>query len=244
MPYIYRGKYLGKLGSSNQPYITMSSFIHTVEDIQSATGLTRKLIDRCFRGTPHILGVYRRKLGGNKWWYNHGAIEIFQRVAVMKQNGRNFPEIKRWLESEFGNSESNREKGQEALPSTPESAGEVPTPSDHEPATDQTTLLISTLKDAHQLTLDTKDDILKIKDDMITTLKGSLKLLEEGRETREQRETDLRGQVKALNTKITTEEERRRQRKALYSKADSLKGWGKRKQLKAVLKEIEGLDAL
>ena len=79
---------------------------------------------------------------------------------------------------------------------------------------------------------------------MIGVLTGNLKLLEEGRGRREQRETGLREQVKTLNIKITTEEERRRQRKALYSKLATLNGWGKGNERKAVLKEIEVLDAL
>jgi len=69
-------------------------------------------------------------------------------------------------------------------------------------------------------------------------------LLEEGKDKREKREADLVEKVKALNTKITTEDERRRQRKALYSKLATLNGWGKGKQRDAVLKEIEVLDAL
>ena len=69
-------------------------------------------------------------------------------------------------------------------------------------------------------------------------------LLEEGRGRRELREADLVDKVEKLNTKITTEDERRRQRKALYSKLATLNGWGKGKQREAVLKEIELLDAL
>ena len=79
---------------------------------------------------------------------------------------------------------------------------------------------------------------------MIGVLSGNLKILEEGRERREQRETNLMEQVETLNTKITTEDERRRQRKALYSKLATLNGWGKGRQRDAVLKEIEVLDAL
>jgi len=222
----------------------MQSFKYTIEDIQSATGLTRKLIDRCFRGAPEILRKYRQKTDGNKWWYDHGAVEIFQRIAVMKQNGRNFPEIKRWLEDEFGDPKSGGEEGREVRLDTPENRGEVSHPSNNEPPIDHTGFLISTLNDSHQRELETKDQ-------MIGVLSGNLKLLEEGRERREKRETNLMEQVKALNTKITTEEERgrqreerRRQRKALYSKLATLNGWRKGKEREAVLKEIEVMDNL
>ena len=206
----------------------MTDFRYTIEDIQRATQLRRKLIDRCFRAMPAILGKYRRKLDGNKWWYDHGAMEIFQQVAVMKGNGKIFPEIKRWLENEFGTPESNGEQGSEVLPSTPESKREA-TP-------DHTTLFISTLKESQQRELETKDQ-------MITLLTGNLKLLEEGRERRQQREDNLRDKVNGLSSQITTEREKRRQRKTLYAKLANLNGWSQRKERTRVLKQIEELDA-
>ncbi len=154
-------------------------------------------------------------------------MEIFQQVAVMKGNGKIFPEIKQWLENEFGTPESNGEQGSEVLPSTPESK--------REPTPDHTTLLISTLKESQQRELETKDK-------MINMLTGNVKLLEEGRERRQQREDALRQQVTGLNSQITTEQEKRRQRKTLYAKLANLNGWSQRKERTTVLKQIEELD--
>ena len=211
----------------------MSVYQYDISAIETRTSLSRGFINKCNRRLATTLSRFRIKGDKNKLLYDDDGLRMWDVIKQEKEKGSNIPQIQRALEQIVHPTEQSEQSGKQTTINEPDNQqnGEgrgVPT--------DHTGLLISTLNDSHQRELETKDQ-------MISMLTGNVKLLEEGRERREQRETALREQVKTLNTKITTEDERRRQRKTLYSKLATLNGWGKRKQRKAVLTEIGELDA-
>lgn len=212
----------------------MSVHQYDISAIETRTGLSRGFINKCNRRLATTLSRFRIKGDKNKLLYDDDGLRMWDVIKQEKEKGSNIPQIQKELERIIQPTEQPKQSGKQSPPTEADNQqnGEgrgVPV--------DHTTLLISTLKESQLRELETKDQ-------MIGMLTGNLKLLEEGRGLREQRETDLRKQVNTLNTKITTEDERRRQRKALYSKLATLNGWRKGRQREAVLKEIEVLDAL
>ena len=211
----------------------MSVHQYDISAIETRTSLSRGFINKCNRRLATTLSRFRIKGDKNKLLYDDDGLRMWDVIKQEKEKGSNIPQIQRVLARIVHPTEQSKQPGKQTTinESDNQQNGEGRgVPADH------TGLLISTLNDSHQRELATKDQ-------MISMLTGNVKLLEEGRERREQRETGLREQVKSLNTTITTEGERRRQRKALYTKLATLNGWRKSKERKAVLKEIEGLDA-
>ncbi len=204
---------------------------YDISAIENRTALSRGFINKCNRRLEPILSRFRIKGDKNKLLYDDDGLRMWDVIKQEKEKGSNISQIQRVLEQIVHPTEQSGKQTTINESDNQQNGEGRGVPADH------TGLLISTLNDSHQRELATKDQ-------MISMLTGNVKLLEEGRERRQQRETALREQVQALNTTITTEEERRRQRKDLYSKLATLNRWGKGKQREAVLKEIEGLDAL
>jgi len=219
----------------------MSVHQYDISAIETRTGLSRAFINKCNRRLATTLSRFRIKGDKNKLLYDDDGLRMWDVIKQEKEKGSSVPQIQKALEQII---QPTEQPEQSSIQTTTTEADNQQNGEGRGASVDLTGLLVSTLKDSHLRELETKDQ-------MIGILSGNLKLLEEGRERRENREANLMEQVKTLSTKVTTEEERgrqreerRRQRKALYSKLATLNGWGKGKEREAVLKEIEVLDAL
>ena len=208
----------------------MSNFHYTIENIISATGLTRKYIDRCFARAPHILGPHRRKQDGNKYWYGHGALDILQQVSSLKQQGRTISKVAEWLENEFGRAESSDEDGREVRPNTLESFEKVEqVPPQNVALVDNLDLLITSVKDAYETALG--------------SLNTQVKLLEEGRERREEREANLRTEIVTLTQETAREAQKATTRQHLLDRLTKLNGWRGRKERGVLVRQLQELEA-
>ena len=208
----------------------MSSFHYTIENLTSATGLTRKYIDRCFARAPHILDPHRRKQDGNKYWYDHGALDIFHKVANLKKQGRAISGIVEWLENEFGSSESSDEDDREVRPNTLQSNEKVEQVSPQNGAqTNNIDLLIGSVKEAYEIALD--------------SLKTQVKLLEVGGERQREREETLRAENNALTQGVAREAQKSTTRQRLLDRLAKLNGWRDRKERGVLVRQLQELEA-
>ncbi len=208
----------------------MNSFHYTIENLTSATGLTRKYIDRCFARVPHILDPHRRKQDGNKYWYAHGALDIFHKVANLKKQGRAISGVVEWLESEFGSSESRDEDGGEVRPNTLRSFEKVEqVPPQNGTQTDNLDLLIGSVKEAYETALD--------------SFKTKVKLLEVGGERQREREETLRAENNALTQGVAREAQKSTTRHRLLDRLAKLNGWRKRKERGELIRQLQELEA-
>jgi len=200
----------------------MDGFSYTIQDIVQATSLSRKYVDRCYEIMP-FLKTYRKKSAeNNKYFYSAGAFDVFQQIANLKEQGHDRRSIRDILgEGGLGNQAEEVKEGDRKAGTSP--------PDDN---SDRVT--VADLKEAHQKALDAKDET-------ITALKSKMVLLEAGETNQVNRETELQTKIQTLNKQLVVEEEKQRQLKDLYTKASTLTGWFKRKELASVLKQIEEL---
>jgi len=195
---------------------------YTNTDIQNRTGLKVNFINKVNSRLSDVLSPFRIAGNNGKILYDESGLKLWDTIKQEKEKGANIPQIGETLRAIV-------QPDRQTNDSTDQPSEPAIKPS-QTAQQDDLRFWVESLKDAYTTALAEKDK--------------RLLLLEEGRGEREEREAHLQEQVKTLNTKITTEDERRRQRKALYSKLATLNGWGKGKQRDAVLKEIEVLDAL
>ena len=195
---------------------------YTNTDIQNRTGLKVNFINKVNSRLSDVLSPFRIAGDNGKILYDESGLKLWDTIKQEKERGANIPQIKEKLRTIVQPDRQTNDS-----PDQPSEPAIQPSQTAQQ---DDLRFWVESLKDAYTTALAEKDK--------------RLLLLEEGRGEREEREAHLQEQVKTLNTKITTEDERRRQRKALYSKLATLNGWGKGKQREAVLKEIEVLDAL
>jgi len=195
---------------------------YTNTDIQNRTGLKVNFINKVNSRLSDVLSPFRIAGNNGKILYDESGLKLWDTIKQEKEKGANIPQIGETLRAIVQPDRQTNDSTDQ--PSEPAIKPSQTTQQD------DLRFWVESLKDAYTTALAEKDK--------------RLLLLEEGRGEREEREAHLQEQVKTLNTKITTEDERRRQRKALYSKLATLNGWRKGKEREAVLKEIEVLDAL
>ncbi len=195
---------------------------YTNTDIQNRTGLKVNFINKVNSRLSDVLSPFRIAGNNGKILYDDDGLRMWDVIKQEKEKGANIPQIGETLRAIVQPDRQTNDS-----PNQPSEPAIKPSQTAQQ---DDLRFWVESLKDAYTTALAEKDK--------------RLLLLEEGRGEREEREAHLQEQVKTLNTKITTEDERRRQRKALYSKLATLNGWRKGKEREAVLKEIEVLDAL
>ncbi len=214
----------------------MNSFHYTIENIVEATRLSRKYIDRCHKRMPLILGPHRQRREKNKFWYDHGAVEIFQSIAQLKEQGLLLPDIQIALEKQFGSMETNIESDGQAGQSMTGKNGEVGKPDAGEAPETPPPSIIAILQQSHTRELEMKDQVIQM-------LSGNLKLLDEGRERREEREANLRTENATLTQRTTREAQKATTRQHLLDRLTKLNGWRGRKERGEVVRLLRELEA-
>ncbi len=214
----------------------MNSFHYTIENIVEATRLSRKYIDRCHKRMPLILGPHRQRREKNKFWYDHGAVEIFHSIAQLKKQGLLLPDIQIALEKQFGSMETVMEIDGQAGQSTTGKNGEVgKTDAGEVPETPSPTI-IAILQQSHTRELEMKDQVIHM-------LTGNVKLLEEGRGRREEREANLRAEIATLAQGTAREVQKATTRQRLLDRLAKLNGWRARKERGEVVRLLRELEA-
>ena len=214
----------------------MNSFHYTIENIVEATRLSRKYIDRCHKRMPLILGPHRQRREKNKFWYDHGAVEIFQSIAQLKGQGLLLPDIQIALEKQFGSMETSIEIDGQAGQSMTGKNGEVGKPDAGEAPETPPPSIITILQQSHTRELEMKDQVIQM-------LSGNLKLLDEGRGRREEREANLRTENAKLTQGATREAQKATTRQRLLDRLAKLNGWRGRKERGEVVRLLRELEA-
>lgn len=249
----------GKSGSSLVTNTTMDTFRYTINDIADATGLSRKYIDRFWRRTDPLLEPHRRREEGkNKYWYDHGALDILHRVAELKRQGKTMPEIITDIKDELGGGERTSESTGEEEGSTPSEDREDREVSDPpRPAgADHTPTFLDAIRDAYGQAIEAKNEALQSKEDTIESLRQNILLLTDGRDPQqvkdeyeqkaqqaarqEQQIKELQQKNSALQSKRARKQKRRRR---ILDELKALEGkWFAHKKRTHLLAELEELD--
>lgn len=234
----------------------MDTFRYTINDIAEATGLSRKYIDRLWRRTDPLLEPHRRREEGkNKYWYDHGAMDIFQRVADLKRQGNTMPEIIKDIKRELGRGERTSESdGEEEGGTPPEDKDIVETA--NQASADHTPMFLDAIQQAHRQAIEAKDDALQSKETTIKSLEKNILLLTDGRDPQKVREdyeqtvkkaAQQEQEIKELRRETSElQSERARQqtrRQRIVDELKKLEGkWFVGKKRRELLAELEAID--
>ena len=154
----------------------MQSHKHTVGDIEEATGLSRRYIDKAYSQLSDVLKPHRIKGDYNRVLYDDSALVIFQRVAQLRAEEKHLPEISGIINGEY---ESASKPGGETHANPV-----VKRESDGQASLDEFQLL-EELKAAHRREVlaveQSKREALGLKDQVIETVRDQMKMLTEGK---------------------------------------------------------------
>ncbi len=74
-------------------------FIHTMEDIEQQTGLSRHFLNRCNSKLATLLSPYRTYGENNRVLYDDSEMIIFDQIKGYKESGQNLTQIRETLEA-------------------------------------------------------------------------------------------------------------------------------------------------
>lgn len=228
--------------------------MHTMEDIERRTGLSRHFLNRCNSKLSSLLSPYRTYGENNRVLYDDDGLTIFDQIKQYKESGQNLTQTRETLEKHLqGRSQTDSETSQKGLQILQIKEGERSATRSETDATSQTQIFVEEIRRIrleHQGEKNQHNKELKeALGEEIKALKAQVRLLlPDGRtpeDLQKDRDEAIQNKIEVVRLRSDKEAEqgRSQQRKALYAKLAMLNGWSQRKQRQAVLKEIERLDA-
>lgn len=154
---------------------------YTIQDLVKLTALKEPFLRRCIRECKSSFeGTYIRG-DNNSMLFDDNGLILFDRVKQWKESGHNLMDIKKLLDNDL-----------EAGSFIQEDAGEIR--SEVDPALMST--MMRELRSSHTEVVQTKQEVLDAKEDLIRSLKQQMYLLTDGRspdEIKKMKEIEERG---------------------------------------------------
>jgi len=250
LPFSY-GKEGGKNEKARKPNQRMGNYKMKINYLAEQTGLTRKYIDKCYSKFPDLLKETRARMhDGAPWMYDGNALIIFRQIRDLRDQQKDLPAIRGFLQKELGKQETTHEKGEEAEenPGGNRDGTGKKNQSETEPNTTQ--VFVSAIKDMQtdflKVSEGARDREVRAKDEVIQVLRSQFLLLEESHEEKKRQEKERKEEIEKLRVENEKKEEEKqqkaKQRQEIISKIEALEGkwFVKKKRAKALidLKEL------
>lgn len=220
----------------------MTSFEHTIQDLESITGVQRKYIDRCYEIMPWLDAYRRKSPETNKYFYDSGAIETFHKVKELKDQGLDRQQIKQRLEEMgVGSREETRGEGMDEQGSA---SGSHPTNALQSAVIDP---ILSEVKSLYERMLTEKDKRIEQEQETTEAIRGQMRMLLPDGKKPEQIRAELEEKARS-EQELETLRARNKRIQAITDELTKLDGrWGKgkrRKELLKILAELSGSNNL
>jgi DNA-binding transcriptional MerR regulator len=161
------------------------AFDKSIADICSYTGLKEPFVRRVIRECKELLVEYFRRGDNNSIMFDDNGLTVFDRVKQLKQDGASLYEIKVKLSSELEKPSGDKDLVEKPSETLHEGNGLVASKLGVKP------FWYNELQKAQNIALESKEDLLNGKQEVINQLKQQVLLITDGRSQEEiRREKD------------------------------------------------------
>ncbi len=230
----------------------MHLYPYSNNDIQRRTALKLDFINHCNSKLGDLLAPFRIKGDKNKLLYDDSGLRLWDAIKHHKNQGENIRQIRQALERIVRPDSQTTEPPSKSASQTFQTNPQ--TSQDTEGEGGGGNLALVKIEILYERMLEDKERQIVQAQERTDEVKQVMSMLlppgktpEQAKAERDETQRHLKellDEKRASHAREEGRRERQHQRKALYSKMATLNGWGKRKERKAVLKEIEGLDDL
>ncbi len=216
-----------------------------MEDLEQRTGLSRHFLYRCNSKLSELLEPFRTHGDNNQVLYDDNGMIIFDQIKGFKEAGQNLAQIRDTLSEELQNhSQRRNETLQDGLQNDRREA---------RPAQADVALFLEALQESNRQVIEAKEaaarelrqateQVIDAKDETIRQLKEKVLLITDGRRVEEVRADELQ-HAREQETALRGLREKQQRRQVLFAELASIEGkWGRGKQRRQLLSEIQGLD--